>query len=280
MPVINFTKMHGLGNDFVVIDSRKDKLDSLNLKDLAIAMCDRHFGIGADGLLIVYSSQKAHYRMQIFNPDGSEPEMCGNGIRCFAKYVYEADKLSEEVISVETLVGLILPAVILGPDKTVVGVEVDMGTPKTINNDPSTALGTSQLTINNREYTIQEISMGNPHAVIFVDDLTQIDLYDVGPKIENDPHFPNRTNVEFVKILNDKEIEVLVWERGAGETLACGTGACACVAAASLAGKTQKRVLVHLPGGDLDIEWGEDQRILMRGPAKNVFEGKYNYEKI
>ncbi|OGC22820.1 diaminopimelate epimerase [candidate division WOR-1 bacterium RIFOXYB2_FULL_42_35] len=264
---MNFTKMHGLGNDFVLVDARKEKLDEIDLGKLAIDICDRHFGIGADGLLVVRPSQNAHYRMQIFNPDGSEPEMCGNGIRCFAKYVYETDKLKEEVISVETLAGIKLPAVILGPDKTVVGVEVDMGEPKEINNE--------QLIINNKEYPINKVSMGNPHAVIFVDDLTKVNLLEEGPQIENDPHFPNRTNVEFVKVLNDKEIEVVVWERGAGETMACGTGACACVVAASMTGKTKRRVLVHLPGGKLDIEWGEDNRVLMRGPAETVFEGKY-----
>ncbi|MFC1568244.1 diaminopimelate epimerase [Candidatus Margulisiibacteriota bacterium] len=265
---MNFTKMHGLGNDFVLVDSRKNNLQDSDLKQLAIDICDRHFGVGADGLLIVRPSDKAHYRMQIFNPDGSEPEMCGNGIRCFAKHVYEADQLKEEVISVETIAGIILPAVILGPEKQVIGVEVDMGQPR------------DEGEIKLAGHTLKKINMGNPHAVTFVDDLTRIDLYSVGPKTENDKHFPNRTNVEFVKVLNDKEIEVLIWERGAGETLACGTGACACVVAASLAGKTGKRVLVHLPGGNLDIEWSEDGHVLMRGPAEKVFEGKLNYEKI
>lgn len=260
---INFTKMHGLGNDFVLIDSRKEKLEGIELKQLAIDICDRHFGIGADGLLIVWPSKKAHYRMQIFNPDGSEPEMCGNGIRCFAKYVYETDKLSEEVISVETLGGVILPAVILGPDKNVIGVEVDMGTPK------------DEGEVSLQGHKFKKISMGNPHAVAFVDDLAGINLYEIGPKIENDKHFPNRTNVEFVKVINDKEIEVAVWERGAGETLACGTGACASVVAASLLGKIGRRALVHLPGGNLDIEWSGDKHVLMRGPAKKVFEGKF-----
>jgi diaminopimelate epimerase len=260
---MNFTKMHGLGNDFVLIDSRKEKLEGIDLKQLATETCDRHFGVGADGLLIVWPSKKAHYRMQIFNPDGSEPEMCGNGIRCFAKYVYEADKLSEEVISVETLAGIILPAVILGPDKQVIGVEVDMGLPR----------DEGEVELHGHKFKM--ISMGNPHAIAFINDPTKINLYEIGPKIENDKHFPNRTNVEFVNVLNDKEMEVLVWERGAGETLACGTGACASVAAAVLANKTSRRVLVHLPGGNLDIEWGEDRHILMRGPAKTVFEGKY-----
>ena len=263
MTAINFTKMHGLGNDFVLVDSRKEKIEKIELKKLAIDMCDRHFGIGADGLLIVWPSQKAHYRMQIFNPDGSEPEMCGNGIRCFAKYVYENDKLNEEVISVETLGGVRLPAVILGPEKNVVGVEVDMGIPK------------EEGEVSLQGYNFKKISIGNPHAVAMVNDLVKINLYEIGPKIENDRHFPNRTNVEFVKVISDKEIEVAVWERAAGETLACGTGASASVVAASLLGKIGRRALVHLPGGNLDIEWGEDKHVLMRGPAKKVFEGKY-----
>lgn len=260
---VAFVKMHGLGNDFVLIDGRKEKLDKVDLKKLAIDICDRHFGVGADGLLIIWSSKKAHYRMQIFNPDGSEPEMCGNGIRCFAKYVYEEDKLKEEVISVETLAGIILPAVILGPEGKVIGVEVDMGIPE------------DQGEISLSGYNFRKISLGNPHAVALVENLAEINLGEVGPRIENDPHFPNRTNVEFVKVINDKEIEVAVWERGAGETLACGTGACAAVVATSALGKTGKRAVVNLPGGKLDIEWGEDKHILLRGPVEKVFEGKY-----
>lgn len=272
MPTINFTKMHGLGNDFILIDGRKDNKDNLegiDLKVLSAKICNRHFGVGADGLLIVWPSQKAHYRMQIINPDGSEAEMCGNGIRCFAKYVYETDQLKEEVLSVETLAGTLLPAVILDPQGKIEGVEVDMGIPHKIQ--------TSKLKLQNIELEIHQISMGNPHAVIFVDDLTSLNLAEIGPEIENNPLFPNRTNVEFVKVINDKEIEVIVWERGAGETLACGTGACAAVAASNLSGKTGRRVLVHLPGGELDIEWTEDNHILMRGPAEKVFEGKYSF---
>jgi diaminopimelate epimerase len=267
MSELNFIKMHGLGNDFVLIDGRKEKLEGLELKQLAIDLCNRHFGIGADGLLIVWPSAKAHYRMQVINPDGSEAEMCGNGLRCFAKYVYETDKLKEEVLSVETLAGTLLPAVILDHNQ-VIGVEVDMGLPGKIQK--------SRLKIQNNDFEIQEVSMGNPHAVIIVDDLEKIDLAEIGPLIENDSHFPNRTNVEIVKALNDKELEVLVWERGVGETLACGTGACASLVTANLAGQVGKRAIVHLPGGNLDIEWAEDNHVLMRGPAEKVFEGKYH----
>jgi len=263
MAAIKFTKLHGLGNDFVLVDSRKENLKDIDLKQLAINLCDRHFGIGADGLLIVRPSRTAHYRMQIFNPDGSEPEMCGNGIRCFAKYVYETDKLKEEVLSVETLAGIMLPAVILGPDRSVVGVEVDMGTPK------------DEGEVELQGHKFQKISMGNPHAVTFVEKLADIDIGKIGPQIENDTHFPSRTNVEFVQVINDREIEILVWERGAGETLACGTGACASVVAAVMAKKAGRRAVAHLPGGDLEIEWNEENHVLLRGPAKKVFEGKY-----
>jgi diaminopimelate epimerase len=261
--MLHFFKYQGLGNDFVLIDGRKEKLEGIDLKDLAIRICDRHFGVGADGLLIVWPSKRAHYRMQILNPDGSEAEMCGNGIRCFAKHVYEADQLKEEVISVETLAGVILPAVIVENGK-VIGVEVDMGEPKE----------EGEVTLEG--FKFKKISMGNPHAVALVEDLASINLGEIGPKIENHPHFPNRTNVEFVKVISNREIEVVVWERGAGETLACGTGACAAVTAANLSGKTERRVLVHLPGGNLDIEWAEDNHLLMRGPAEKVFEGEYD----
>jgi diaminopimelate epimerase len=255
--------MHGLGNDFVLIDSRKEKLGDLDLKKLAVDLCDRHFGVGADGLLIVWPSQKAHYRMQVINADGSEAEMCGNGIRCFARYVYETDQLKEELISVETPAGIILPAIILD-NGACAGVEVDMGEPK---DHGQVKLG---------GYTFQKISMGNPHAVAFVDHLNEVELAETGPLVENDAEFPERTNVEFVQIVNDKEFGLEVWERGVGETLACGTGACAAAVASHLAGKTGRHVIAHLPGGDLDIEWTEENHVLMRGPAAKVFEGVYS----
>lgn len=255
--------MQGIGNDFVLVDSRKEKLEGLNLSSLALKICDRHFGVGADGLIIVWPSKTAHYRMQIINSDGSEPEMCGNGIRCFAKYVYETDKLKEEVLSVETKAGIIVPAVIL-ENGAVVSVEVDMGIPK------------DEGEIKLQGFDFKKISMGNPHAVAFVDHYDNFALAEIGPIIELDSHFPSRTNVEFAKIINDHEVELKVWERGAGETLACGTGACAVVAASVLLQKTGRKVTVVLPGGNLDIEWQEsDNHIIMRGPAETVFQGVY-----
>ncbi|MFA4967185.1 MAG: diaminopimelate epimerase [Candidatus Margulisiibacteriota bacterium] len=257
---LNFTKMEGIGNNFVLVDSRTEKLDGINLIELSKRICDRNFGVGADGLIIVWPSTKANYRMQIFNPDGSEPEMCGNGIRCFAKYVFEKDQLKTDVISVETKAGIMVPAMV-EENGVVSAVEVDMGIPK------------DEGKVSLMGFDFRKISIGNPHAVSFSDDLSNLDLAEIGPMIELDSHFPNRTNVEFVDIINDHEIRVMVWERGAGATLACGTGACASVAAAVLGGKTGKKVLVHLPGGELEIEWQDDGHILMRGPAENVFKG-------
>lgn len=265
---LQFVKMQGTGNDFVIIDQRAAAGDSLPLQEIpeiAKKLCDRHFGVGADGLILVLPSDRADYRMRIFNPDGSEAEMCGNGIRCFTRYVWENAEEKKDVISVDTLAGIMVPAPIV-EEGSFVGVEVDMG-------EPSVEAVKEPLKIENLDYSINKISMGNPHCVIFVEDLQSVRIKEIGPIIENLPQFPNRTNVEFVQVLNDKEIDLKVWERGAGETLACGTGACASVVAASLNGLTGKKVVVHLPGGNIGIEWAQDNHILMRGPAEKVFEG-------
>jgi diaminopimelate epimerase len=265
---IQFVKMQGTGNDFVLIDMA-GAIDQLSLHDLsefARRVCDRHFGVGADGLILVLKSEKADYKMRIINSDGSEAEMCGNGIRCFARYIWESTGDKKEAISVETIAGVIVPTIILDDNKFV-GVEVDMGIP----NEESL---NEMLTIDGRNYKINRISMGNPHCVIFVNDLEEINLSEIGPVIENLPQFPDRTNVEFAKVINKGEILLKVWERGAGATLACGTGACAAVAAAVLNDLTDRKVIVHLPGGDLEIEWPAESRLLMRGPAEKVFEGK------
>ena len=265
---IQFVKMQGAGNDFVIIDL-SGAIRELPIQDLpsfAVKICDRHFGVGADGLILVLPSDKADYKMRIINPDGSEAEMCGNGIRCFARYIWESGGDKKEVISVETIAGVIVPTVI-SEDNKFIGAEVDMGIPKEESLNET-------LKLDGNTYKINKISMGNPHCVIFVDDLDGIDLSNIGPVIENLPQFPDRTNVEFAKVLNKGEISLKVWERGAGETLACGTGACATVAAAILNDLTGRKVTVHLSGGDLEIEWAQDKHILMRGPAENVFEGK------
>lgn len=262
MNEINFVKMQGIGNDFILIDSRKSTVENRQWDQLAIDMCDRHFGVGADGLIIVWPSTKADVRMQIFNSDGSEPEMCGNGIRCFAKYIYETSETKKEVLSVETKAGIIVPTLII-ENGAVKAIEVDMGIPK------------DEGEIKLQGFNFKKVSMGNPHAIAFVDHFDNLSIAEIGPVIELDSHFKNKTNVEFARIINDHEIELRVWERGAGETLACGTGACAGVAAANLLHKTGRRILVHLPGGNLDIEWLEDNHIVMRGPAEKVFQGTY-----
>ena len=258
---MKFTKMHGIGNDFVLIDARKESLEGMNLSELGVKLCDRNFGIGADGLLIVSPSSSADVRMTVINADGSEAEMCGNGIRCFAKYIYETMEKKKELISVETLSGIVIPTIIDHKGKIAL-VEVDMGKPRDM----------KKAKVKNYDAVL--VSMGNPHCVIFTEDTNKIDISKIGPEIENDKMFPKRTNVEFVRVNSKKEITVKVWERGSGETLACGTGACASVAAGVSSGLLDRDVLVHLPGGNLDIEWSEDDHMILRGPAETVFEGE------
>jgi len=261
---MKFVKMHGLGNDFIIIDSRTEQLDGIDLSQLAVRLCDRHYGIGADGVLIAGPSDNADVNMRVLNSDGSEAEMCGNGIRCFAKYIYETLKVKKDLISVETLAGIILPSILEHKGRTAI-VEVDMGTPSEIQS--------SKIKIQNETFNATLVSMGNPHCVIFVDDLSKIAIDDIGPKIESNKMFPDRTNVEFVQVVSPKEAMVKVWERGAGETLACGTGACASAVAGNTLGKLEKDVLIRLPGGNLDIEWQEDKHVILRGPAETVYEG-------
>jgi len=278
---IKFIKMQGIGNDFVLIDGTKENLGGINLESFSIQVCDRHFGIGADGLLVVLPSEKADYKMRIFNADGSEAEMCGNGIRCFVKYIYDTSKDKKDVYSVETLAGIMVPAVI-AEKGIAIGAEVDMGEPKLkrpeipMKGKDKNKVVDEDLKVNGKTLKVTCLSMGNPHCVLFYENLDKINIAELGPKIENHKAFPQRTNVEFVEVLKDNEINVKVWERGAGETLACGTGACAALVACVLNEKTKRRALVHLPGGNLDIEWEEeDNHVAMRGPAKIVFEGTY-----
>jgi diaminopimelate epimerase len=262
---MEFIKLEGLGNDFILVDALKHDLSSLDLHTLAPKLCDRHFGIGADGILVVQKSTKADYRMQIINPDGSEPQMCGNGIRCFARYIYETYE-KKSVISVETLAGIILP--VLDPKNNI--IEVDMGEPKLIHGEKLLP-----VEVADQKFEAWTVSMGNPHAVIFVPDVAAIDLDLYGPLIENHPLFPERTNVEFIQVLNTHELKMRVWERGASETLACGTGACAAVVAAIVSKRIPRNeTIVHLPGGKLVITWDtDDNHVTMAGPAFRVFEG-------
>jgi len=281
---IDFVKMHGLGNDFILIDCiNKSFGDSSFLSYLAKKLCDRNFGIGADGLILILPSSKADLRMRIFNYDGSEAQMCGNGIRCFAKYAYENKLVLKNKFTVETLAGIITPELIFQDlkNKKVLRIKVDMGIPKLrrreipmIGEDTPTVVG-ERLKINSEQtFKITCVSMGNPHCITFVDDVQSIPVDKIGPKIENHSLFPEKTNAEFIQVLNRKEINFRVWERGVGETLACGTGACAALVASVLNKKTDREATIHLPGGDLDIHWANDEHIYMTGPAELVFKGK------
>ena len=278
---IEFVKMHGLGNDFILIDCLSKTLgDSSFLSSLAKKLCHRNFGIGADGLILILSSEKADLRMRIYNSDGTEAQMCGNGIRCFAKYAFENKLISKIKFTVETLAGIITPELIF-KDKEISGIKVNMGHPKfkrreiPITGEDILTVVDETLKINPKQtFKITCVSMGNPHCIIFVDDMQSILVNEIGPKIENHPIFPEKTNVEFIQILNRKEINFRVWERGVGETLACGTGACAALVASVLNKKSERQAIIHLTGGDLDIEWIENGPVFMTGPAELVFKGE------
>jgi len=278
---IEFVKMHGLGNDFILIDCLSKTLgDSSFLSSLAKKLCHRNFGIGADGLILILSSEKADLRMRIYNSDGTEAQMCGNGIRCFAKYAFENKLISKIKFTVETLAGIITPELIF-KDKEISGIKVNMGHPKfkrreiPITGEDILTVVDETLKINPKQtFKITCVSMGNPHCIIFVDDIQSIPVNEIGSKIENHPIFPEKTNVEFIQILNRKEINFRVWERGVGETLACGTGACAALVASVLNKKSERQAIIHLTGGDLDIEWIENGPVFMTGPAELVFKGE------
>jgi diaminopimelate epimerase len=277
---IQFSKMHGLGNDFVVVDAVRQRFD-VDYSDFAQAVCDRNFGVGGDGLILVLPSDHSDLRMRIFNTDGSEPQMCGNGIRCFAKFAYEEGLVEKDVISVETLAGVMV--ITLGIQAGhVSSVEVDMGPPRLrraeipmLGGDPSSHVLRDVMDVKGQSFEVTAVSMGNPHAVIFVPDTQAIEIDVLGPLFERHAIFPERTNTEFVQIVSPTEAIMRVWERGAGETLACGTGACAVVVAGILNGLLSQKVTVHLPGGDLLIEWQQgDKHVIMSGPATLVFKGE------
>lgn len=274
----SFSKWHGLGNDFVIVNGLEEKID--NYHDMAIEVCDRHFGIGADGLVVISPSAIADFQMRIFNSDGSEAEMCGNVTRCIARYVYEHNLTDKKKITLETKAGIIKPELIFIDDQLST-VRVDMGRPRLTRAEiPMLGNANEQvinevLLVGGDEYQITCVSMGNPHCIIFVEDLTTIDLSLIGPKIEVHPAFPKKTNVEFVQVLNKQRLRMRVWERGAGVTMACGTGTCATLVAAVLNNKTDRQATVEVDGGELFIEWDSNNHIYMSGPAIEVFRGKY-----
>jgi len=269
---MQFWKMHGLGNDYIVIDNRDQKV--IDAAGLAKRLCDRRFSVGADGLLLVCSSRVADLRMRILNSDGSEAEMCGNGIRCFAKYCYENNIAKKMEFAVETLSGIKHVWLTLNGNE-VVAVKVDMGVPNWQRASlPMLGEDTCincNLEIDGEPYKITCLSMGNPHCVIFVENVDEFPIDYVGPIVENERTFPKRTNVCFVQVLNKNELKVRVWERGCGETLACGTGTCAAVAAANKLGKVGNQVTVHVLGGDLQVDVGKT--LFLSGAAEKVYEG-------
>lgn len=275
---MKFTKWQGIGNDFVIVNGFQEKLE--NYPQKAIEICDRHFGIGADGLVIALPSEIADFRMRIFNSDGSEAEMCGNVTRCFARYVYENGLTTKTELSIETLAGIIRPKLIF-EEGQIRAVCVDMGEPRLKRGEiPMTGNAEEQavnlpLVVGNSTYDITCVSMGNPHCIIFTDEVEELDLQALGRPIEIHPLFPRKTNVEFVKVIDRNTLRMRVWERGAGITLACGTGTCATVVAAVLNNKTEREVKVHLDGGDLFIEWRSDNHVYKTGPAVEVFRGEY-----
>lgn len=269
---IQFTKMHGLGNDFVVIDGRRNKLP--NPKKTAKALCDRRFGIGADQVLVLEKSRKADFFMRIYNADGGEVGMCGNGLRCLAKYLIDEKITAKKDIRIETPSG-IQGARLVGRKKAT----VDMGAPvlkgREIPVNLSGRVINRPLRVDGKEIRGTCVSMGNPHCVIFVDEPKTYPVEKMGPLLERHHLFPKRVNVEFVKVLSPEAIEMRVWERGAGETLACGSGACAATVASVLNGHTGRTVRVKLLGGDLNVEWRrEDDHVYMTGPAETVFKGE------
>ena len=280
---MKFTKLHGLGNDYVYVNGFEENLCGVDLPELARRVSDRHFGIGSDGLILILPSERADFRMRVFNNDGSEAKNCGNGLRCVSKYVYDHGLTRKTTFTVETLGGIVTPEVQIGADGKVDLVSIDMGEPRFERSAiPMTGIPEEHaleevIEVDDKTFTVSAVSMGNPHAVVFMDELRDEEVRTYGPKMEVHEWFPERTNVEFIQIENRNEIVFRVWERGSGVTLACGTGACAAVVAACMSGKTDRQVTVHLEGGDLFIEWREsDNHVIMTGPATEVFSGVYH----
>jgi len=275
---MKFTKMHGIGNDYVYVNGFEEKLQ--NPAEIARKVSDRHFGVGSDGLVLILPSEKADFKMRMFNADGSEAEMCGNGIRCLAKYVYENGMTSANVITVETLAG-VKTLKLLIQEAEVQKVRVNMGQPQLERSQipmkgPDGMAVAEPIEVNGDTFLITCVSMGNPHTVVYVEDLERFPVTRLGPIIETLALFPNRTNVEFVEAPSPGEVRIRTWERGTGETLACGSGACAVCVAGVLNKKTERKITAHLRGGDLELEWRKsDGCVYMTGPAVTVFTGHW-----
>ena len=280
---MKFTKMRGLGNDYVYVNCFEEKIE--NPPAVARYVSDRHFGIGSDGLIMINPSEVADFEMEMYNADGSRGEMCGNGIRCVAKYVYDYGLTDKTQISVETLGGIKYLDLTVEDGKVVL-VKVDMGKPE-LKSDLIPIISENEkvidepIEVDGQVYHMTGVSMGNPHTVIYVDDVKNLDLEKIGPKFENHERFPKRINTEFVHCIDRNTVEMRVWERGSGETLACGTGACAVAVASILNNLTDTRVTVKLLGGDLQIEWDQKKNhVFMTGPAKVVFDGVIDITEI
>ncbi len=274
---IQFTKMHGLGNDYLFIDGAKH--DIAEPADLSRRMSHRHLGVGSDGIILVLPGDKSDFAMRIFNADGSEAETCGNGIRCFAKYVFERGMTSKTEFVIDTLGGPNRVRLFVENGK-VVAVRSNMGAPRFERSEipmqgPAGKVIEEELVLDDRTVRITCANIGNPHAVVFVDDATQVPLAEIGPKIENHPKFPQRTNVEFVNIIDRGNIVMRIWERGSGITMASGSGSCGSALASMLTNRTDRRVRVHLVYGALDIEWADDGFVYQEGPATEVFSGTF-----
>lgn len=275
---MKFTKMQGAGNDYVYVNCFEERVE--NPGELAVKVSNRNFGIGSDGLILILPTDKADVRMRMFNSDGSESEMCGNGIRCVAKYAYDHGLVAKKEITAETGAGILTLQLFTDSGNRVEKVRVNMGAPRLARAEiPILYEGAGHvvaepLNILHTTFKITCVSMGNPHCVIFVDDVENLQLEKYGPLIENHEIFPRRTNVEFVHVISPAEVRQRTWERGAGETLACGTGASAVCVAGVLNGLTGKKILNHLSGGDLELEWAEDGNVYMTGPAVEVFSGE------
>ena len=276
---MRFTKMHGAGNDYVYINCFDQPLPT-DAPELARHMSHRHFGIGGDGLILIRPSDVADARMQMFNLDGSEAEMCGNGIRCVAKYVYDHGICRQPTLRIETGAG-VLTLDVETTNGIVDRVRVDMGEPileaaRIPTTLPGNPVVDAELVVDGRPFRVTSVSMGNPHCIVFVDSASDDLVLGIGPKIEKHPAFPAKVNVEFIEIISPTEIRQRTWERGSGETWACGTGASAVCVAGVLAGRTERRILNHLLGGDLELEWNEaSNRVYMTGPATEVFSGNW-----
>lgn len=276
---MHFTKWHGLGNDFILMEEGPGFIPEEQLPGFARMICDRNFGVGADGLVLVFLD-KGILNMRIFNTDGSEAEMCGNAIRCVARYAYERGLVRNRCFEINTRAGIKVPEVILD-DERVVAVKVDMGEP-ILKGEAIPVAGyqgkemvvEEEINVEGERYKFTAVSMGNPHCLIFVPDVTAAPVKTLGPRLEHHEIFPKHTNVEFIEVKTPEEINLRVWERGVGETLACGTGTCAAVVGGVLTGRLERKVKVNLPGGQLFVEWAGNNHVYMTGPAEEVFDGR------